>query len=255
MAAREQNKMRKQLYEAWEALGKAFPDQFVSEGEPVAFISAKYTTDAQAFVHRNMRLKQVRPAARRCPAPPHTTVQQCCSDTGGSLPLPATRWQWIGCCVLRDSHRHADSPRCFPLLHTPACDCACSARVLSIVVGNLPLPATGWLLIGCALQIVVAFRGSQTIEDWTTDGSFSMEPITADPVTGALRTPEDDGSLPDRGGVMRELRKLVPTQDASVHVGFYYSMRCAASWPLLCMLCSQCLRRAERKAQEEHTAS
>eukprot|EP00892_Ulva_mutabilis_P003254 jgi/Ulvmu1/12/UM001_0012.1 len=121
---------RKKLFEAWEALGKAFPDAFISEGEAVAFINAEATTDVQAFVHRNTRLK----------------------------------------------------------------------------------------------QIVIAFRGSQSIMDWTTDGSFSMEPITACRKSGALRTLEDAGMTPD-GGILRELRKLLPTKDAAVHVGFYYAVR------------------------------
>ena len=85
-AAEEANEAfirREKLYKAWDALGKAFPDAFISDGEPVVFINAKHTSDVQAFVHRNQRLKQVRfPCPQPCDAmrsarrPPSQSMHQ-----------------------------------------------------------------------------------------------------------------------------------------------------------------------------------
>ena len=75
------------------------------------------------------------------------------------------------------------------------------------------------------VQVVVAFRGSQSIADWTTDGSFALEAITADPVTGAMRTMKEIANSTS-GGILQEIKKLLPLKDAAVHVGFYYAMRC-----------------------------
>lgn len=43
---------------AWAKLPEAFPDAFLVDGEPVAFLSSTY--DTQLWIHRNEKLKQVR---------------------------------------------------------------------------------------------------------------------------------------------------------------------------------------------------
>lgn len=49
---------KKQVQEAWAKLPDAFPDAFLVGGEPVAFIDSIF--DAQCWIYRNARLKQVR---------------------------------------------------------------------------------------------------------------------------------------------------------------------------------------------------
>lgn len=49
---------KQRVQDAWAKLPEAFPNAFLVGGEPVAFIESLF--DAQCWVHRNERLKQVR---------------------------------------------------------------------------------------------------------------------------------------------------------------------------------------------------
>lgn len=56
----------KKLADAWAALGDVFPDAFLLEGTPVAFIDSPSCT--QVWIHSNERLKQVRACPRHTPS-------------------------------------------------------------------------------------------------------------------------------------------------------------------------------------------
>lgn len=75
---------KEKVKEAWLQLPKVFPDAFLLDGSPVAFLTSE--NDTQCWIHRNTRLKQVRtsPAPKsRFHVPGHACTM--CVAADGSL--------------------------------------------------------------------------------------------------------------------------------------------------------------------------
>eukprot|EP00892_Ulva_mutabilis_P001937 jgi/Ulvmu1/11744/UM008_0157.1 len=75
-------------------------------------------------------------------------------------------------------------------------------------------------------QVVVAFRGTESMRDWRTDAAALFATVAADPDTGALRTRRDVGPRGRRGLSLGPLNMFFRPM---VHSGFYNAYKSVAA--------------------------
>lgn len=73
------------------------------------------------------------------------------------------------------------------------------------------------------MQVVVAFRGTESMQDWRTDCAALFKTVVADPATGALRTLGDVSPDARRGLNLGPFNMLFRPM---IHSGFYNAYRC-----------------------------
>lgn len=101
--------------------------------------------------------------------------------------------------------------------------------------------AVRWQRCCACTQVVVSFRGTESMADVGTDAAATLKTVVPDPATGALRTWADAGKDAKRGLNLGPFNCFFRR---SIHSGFYGAYRCDSTLPHACAhACARTLMR------------